>query len=105
MTKNLTYGTEADEAKHLEIRKVMYHDEQNDQGRSQLEQVRCFMSNVKWKVVNEDDTTDLPGITWLELYIYYAIHGGCEQIKDKQRTQPLKNTETLQTAISHLKNE
>ena len=61
------------------------------------------MSNVKWKVVNEDDATDHPGITWLELYVYYAIHGGCEQIRETQRTQPLIKAETLQTTISNFK--
>ena len=82
MPKSLVYGTEADEAKYLKIRRAMYHDEQEDQERSQLEKVRCFMWNVNLRVVNEDDDADLPGITWLELYIYYAIHGGCEQMKN-----------------------
>ena len=81
--------------KYLKIRRVMHHDEQEDQERSQLENVWCFMSNVKWRVVNEDDDADLPGITWLELYIYYAIHGGCEQINEQQNMQPLKKPETL----------
>ena len=61
------------------------------------------MSNVNWKIVNEDDSVDHHGITWLELYIYYAIDKGCEQIREKQRAQPLKQVETLQTAISNFK--
>ena len=29
-------------------------------------------------IEEEDDVTI--GIPWLELYIYYAIHGGCKEI-------------------------
>ena len=53
--------------------------------------------------MNEDDTTEHPGITWLELYVLFAIHGGCEQIREKQKTQPHVKAETLQTAIAGFK--
>ena len=79
--KSLSYGTEADEARYLEIRKTQCHDEPVEEERPKLEQVRCFLTNVKWKVVNEDDDMEHPGITWLELYVLFAIHGGCEQIR------------------------
>ena len=80
----------------------MHHDEQDAEERRQLEKVRCFLSNVKWKVIEEDDS-ETPGMTWLELYIYYAIHGGCDHIREKQRAQPLAKVETLQTAIAKFK--
>ena len=71
--KSLSYGTEADEARYLEIRKTQCHDEPVEEERPKLEQVRCFLTNIKWKVVNEDDDTEHPGITWLELYVLFAI--------------------------------
>ena len=33
----------------------------------------------------------------------FAIHGGCEQIREKQKTQPHLKAETLQTAIAGFK--
>ena len=74
-----------------------------EEERPKLEQVRCFLTNIKWKVVNEDDDAEHPGITWLELYVLFAIHGGCEQIRGKQKTQPHLKAETLQTAIANFK--
>ena len=88
--------------KYLGTRKVGYHDEQDGEERRKLEQVRCFLSNVKWKVINDDDVGEA-GITWLELYVFYAMHGGCEHIRKMQRDQPMAKVETLQTAIAKFK--
>ena len=101
--KSLSYGTEAEGARDLEIRKTQQHDEEVEEERPKLEQVRCFLTNVKWKVVNEDDDTEHPGITWLELYVLFAIHGGCERIREKQKTQPHLKAETLQSAMAGFK--
>ena len=101
--RSLRYATEAEEAKYLEIRKTQHHDEEVEEERPKLEQVRCFLTNVKWKVVNEEDEAEHPGITWLELYVLFAMHGGCEQIREKQKTQPHLKAETLQTAIASFK--
>ncbi len=64
--KQLQYGKPEDEAEFLSIRKVQRHDEPNDEERMQLEKVRCFMYNVKWCTIEEDDDETV-GITWLEL--------------------------------------
>ena len=77
--KQLQYGQPGDDAEYLSIRKVQHHDEQNEEERKQMEKVRCFLSNVKWRTINEEDE-EVAGITWLELYVYYAIHGGCKEI-------------------------
>ena len=100
----MNYGTEEEEARYLEIRKTQHHDEEVEEERPRLEQVRCFLTNVKWRVANEDDDDEEhPGITWLELYVLFAIHGGCEQVRENQRVKPHLKAETLQTAIAGFK--
>ena len=64
----MQYGKPEDEAEYLSIRKVQKHDEANDEERMQLEKVRCFMSNVKWRTIEKGDDETV-GITWLELYV------------------------------------
>ena len=43
------------------------------------------------------------GITWLELYIYYAIHCECKEIVEARKEKPLSKATTLQTAIATFK--
>ena len=76
--KQLEYGKIDDDAEYLSIRKVMYHDEQNEEEAPASEKVRCLLSNAKWRSIGDEDE-ETPGITWLELYVYCAIHGGWMQ--------------------------
>ena len=80
----------------------MNHHEPAEDERGKLEQVRCFLTNVRWQQDIEDNI-ETPGITWLELYILFAIHGGCEHIHKIRKEKPLSKTETLQTAITKFK--
>ena len=70
--------------------------------KAQLEKVRCFMTNVTWTAIEEEDDETV-GITWLELYIYYAIHGGCKEIIRARKETPLSKAATLQNAIARFK--
>ena len=58
---------------------------------------------VKWRIAEEEDDCEIPGITWLELYVDYAIHGGCGHIREMQNKQPLAKAATFQTAIAKFK--
>ena len=98
----MQYGDLEEGMVQLSIRRVQEHDEADKDERVQLEKVRCFLTNVKWTPIEEEDDVTV-GITWLELYIYYAIHGGCKEIIEARKEKPLSKAMTLQTAIATFK--
>jgi len=102
--KQMQYGGAEDEAVHMNIRRVQKHDEPDEEEKAQLENIRCFMANVEWVAIEEEDDETV-GITWLELYVYYAIHGGCNEIIEARKAKPLSKAATLQTAIAKFMHE
>ena len=89
----MQYGGMEDEAVYMNIRKVRKHDEPDEDEKAQLERVRCFMKKMKWTAIEEEDDETV-GITWLELYIYYAIHGGCKEIIRVKLKNVVKGSDT-----------
>lgn len=47
--QTLKYGEEAKGGEHINIRKVMPHDEPDEEERRKMEEVRCFLTNVRWQ--------------------------------------------------------
>ena len=43
------------------------------------------------------------GITWIELYAMYAIHGGCEYEEEEKRKDPLRKAPMLQKQLANSK--
>ena len=50
-------------------------------------QIHSFLANIKWRVEEEEDAG---GITWLELYLLHARHGGNEDEEEERRKDPLR---------------
>ena len=62
------------------------------------EKVQRMVGTLEWK-----ETEDEGGcITWIELFAMYAIHGGCEEEKERE-TDPLKAAPMLQKQIADFK--
>ena len=51
----------------------------------------------------EDDENPTGGITWLELYILYASHGGNRDEADLDEGNALRKTEQLRTQLAEFK--
>ena len=78
----------------------MHARERRKEEREEMEEVRCFLTNVRWSTeVKEGDT----GITWLELYALYMCKGAGEKAKKKQEDNPLTDHISLQKALSTFK--
>ena len=59
---------------NISTRRIADHDEADPEERKQTEKVRCFIDNIRWR----SEKGDRGGITWIELYVYYILHGeGC----------------------------
>ena len=78
----LRYADNADRmgTEKINTRKVEPHDETNIEERKHTEKVRCFIDNVRWK----DQKEKQGGITWIELYILYILHGGGRDFEQKE---------------------
>ena len=82
---NLWHGQELEGGEHMSTRRVRHHDEQDHIERFELEKVRKFVSHVRWQPRPSSDG----GITWIELYILYNIHGAGEVAQNRRRADPL----------------
>ena len=51
----------------------------------------------------ENTKEERGGITWIELYIYYTLHGGGNDIEKKRAEAPLAKTPSLQAALAEFK--
>ena len=80
-------------SKHLDIRKVQEKDVKEEKEREETEKVRCFLTYIEW----QQEQRVQGGITWLEMYILYTLHGG------KVTANPMAKTLSLQTAIKQFK--
>ena len=58
---------------HLRSRRVRDIDEGDRVEREQFDKVNSFITHLTWAREEKDKGW---GITWLELYILYGIHGG-----------------------------
>ena len=65
--------------------------------------MQAFLSKLEWRKV--DDVQG--GITWLELFILHAIHGGtCEEEEEEgRRAAKLKTPQMLQKQIALFKKD
>ena len=95
----LRYGDEQRGSEILNIRMVEKHDVQDEEERRATEKVRCFLSNVTWQQL----PNQAGGITWLELYVLYALHGGCRDYLVRMKEKPLSKVESLQSALANFK--
>ena len=58
------------------------------------EKVRSFLSELRWL---EEEHAD-GGITWIELYALYSIHGGSKDEEERRRREPCnKNADAKRT--------
>ena len=65
-----------------------------------MEEVRCFLSNLKWsQKINEKKG----GIAWLELFVLYMAKGAGEKVKRMQEENPLQGHQSLQKAVAAFK--
>ena len=61
-----------------------------------IKKVRSFLGKMEWS--EEED--DGGGISWLELYTLYAIHGGADDDKEAREKKPLAKIPTLQAQLA-----
>ena len=83
----------------ISTRKIEEHDETDLEERRQAEKIRCFIDNIRWKSTTEERG----GITWIELYIYYILHGGGSNIEKAKNESPFAKTPSLQSAMANFK--
>ena len=84
----------------MNIRRVEFKDERNEEERKSMEEVRCFISNVRWSTEVQEEEG---GATWIELYAPYMCKGAGEQMKKKQDENPLQGHQSLQKALAAFK--
>ena len=61
--------------------------------------VQGFLGKLKWK--SEENKEG--GITWIELYALYSIHGGSRDEEERKRADPLNNPPMLQAQVAEFK--
>ena len=66
---------------NISTRRIAEHDEDDPEERKQTEMVRCFIDNVRWKT----EKGERGGITWVEFYVYYILHGGGTDFEELKR--------------------
>ena len=76
---HLTYGQRAN-SRVIKVRPVPVGKHPHHKHQQSLEQIRDVIANFKWELTDQRT----PGITWIELYIIYVLHGGIDHT-DKQR--------------------
>ena len=79
--KRLDYAEEGGVC--IKIRRPEAHDEPDPGKRIRLQKVRNFIAKIKWVEIKEEEQGEEKGMTWLELYILYAIHGGWSKQTEK----------------------
>ena len=84
---------------NISTRRIAEHDEDDPEERKQTEKVRCFIDNIRWR----SEECERGGITWIELYALYALHGGCSEIEALKKKHPLMKTASLQSAVAAFK--
>ena len=58
-----------------------------------------FLRKLRWK----SEEAKEGGITWVELYALYSIHGGSSDEEERKAADPLKAAPMLQAQIADLK--
>ena len=61
--------------------------------------VQGFLSRLKWR--SEENKEG--GITWIELYALYSIHGGSRDEEERRTADPLKKPPMLQAQVAEFK--
>ena len=84
----------------MNIRRVEFKDERNKEERESMEEVRCFLSNIRWRQEVKDEEG---GITWIELFALYMGKGAGDKVRKKQAESPLQGHQSLQKAIAAFK--
>ena len=87
------------ETENISTRRIEEHDEADPEERGKAEKARCFIDNVRWK--NTEEARG--GITWIEFYIYFILHGGGKDIEKDKDESPLAKMPSLQNAIAEFK--
>ena len=62
------------------------------------------MKAMTWEKEESRTSSAEGGITWIELYAIYTVHGGGKEDRRQQEEDPLKKTQMLQPKIAELKN-
>ena len=57
------------------------------------------MAKLQWTT----DPKENGGVTWLELYAMYLIHGGARREEEEAEKDPLRITPSLQTRLAEFK--
>ena len=60
-------------------------------------------SRAATAIETTENKNERGGITWVELYVYFILHGGGVQIEELKKKHPLMKTISLQSAIASLK--
>ena len=62
--------------------------------------IQSFLANVKRRA---EEGEDIGGITWLELYLLYARHGGKEHGEEERRKNPLRKPQQMRRQLAEFK--
>ena len=84
--KRLGYADPVEETKYLNT--TALHQIWFDSKAKHIEatKIHSFLGNVKWRA---EEGEEIGGITWMELYLSYARHGGNEDEEEERRKDPL----------------
>ena len=75
------------------IHKVWCKDEKEDRYTGK---VTSFLSELRW----QKEESDEGGITWIELYALYSIHGGSQDEDERRKREPCKQTPMLKEQVN-----
>ena len=64
-----------------------------------IQGVQDVLGSMAWKKTEDGEG----GITWIELYAVYMIHGGAELEKRKTETDPLSKPQQMQMQLADFK--
>ena len=71
--------------------------------RIRLQKVRNFIAKIKWEESEKEKQGEEKGMTRLELYLLYAIHGGWSKQVEKTKEVDLEKATSLQSALKQFK--
>ena len=61
--------------------------------------VQSFLNKMRWRSGEAKEG----GITWIELYALYSIHGGSKDEEERRKADPLRPPPMLQGQVAEFK--
>ena len=100
--RSLKYAAEDEEAFTIKTKRMQNHWSDDQDEAKRTGKVQSFLDKVEW---SKEEKPEIGGITWIEMYAWYVIHGGKEDEEEGRRKDPLKKLPMLQKQLADFRRQ